>query len=39
MVSKARAQGAEGELSLMTIGIDIGKDIFHIVGFDPGGMS
>ena len=23
--------------ALMSIGIDIGKDVFHIVGFDPGG--
>jgi transposase len=37
MVSKANTQAAERELSLMTIGIDIGKDIFHIVGFDPDG--
>lgn len=37
MVSKARSQTAEGELLLKTIGIDIGKDIFHIVGFDQSG--
>ena len=27
----------DGKLRLMSIGIDIGKDIFHIVGFDPNG--
>lgn len=37
MVSKATPQTAEGELLLKTVGIDIGKDIFHIVGFDPSG--
>ena len=37
MVSKARPRTAEGELLLKTVGIDIGKDIFHIVGFDPNG--
>jgi transposase len=33
MVSKA----TEAPLRLMSIGIDIGKDVFHIVGFDLGG--
>lgn len=37
MVSKAKPRMMEEELSLKTIGIDIGKDIFHIVGFDPSG--
>jgi transposase len=37
MVSRARPQTTEGELLLKTVGIDIGKDIFHIVGFDPNG--
>lgn len=36
MVSKAGPQ-AERELSLKMVGIDIGKDVFHIVGFDPDG--
>jgi transposase len=37
MVSKAAPEAAGAELSLMSIGIDIGKDIFHIVGFNPNG--
>jgi hypothetical protein len=30
-------QSAEHALTLASIGIDIGKDVFHIVAFDPGG--
>ena len=30
-------QSADNKLTLSSIGIDIGKDIFHIVGFDPDG--
>jgi len=30
-------QSAENILTLASIGIDIGKDVFHIVGFDAGG--
>ncbi len=37
MVSKPASHAAEREFSLMTIGIDIGKDSMHIVGFDAGG--
>ena len=37
MAFKTKPQAAEGALSLTVIGIDIGKDIFHIVGFDPSG--
>ncbi len=36
MAFKTKLQ-TEGTLSLTVIGIDIGKDIFHIVGFDPNG--
>ena len=25
--------------ALASVGIDIGKDVFHIVGFDPDGKS
>ena len=28
---------ADNKLTLASIGLDIGKDVFHIVGFDPGG--
>lgn len=30
-------QSADNILTLASIGIDIGKDVFHIVGFDPNG--
>ena len=31
------ASTAKPELVLTSIGVDIGKDVFHIVGFDPDG--
>jgi transposase len=38
MASKATApNAAEQSLALMSIGIDIGKDVFHIVGFSHDG--
>jgi hypothetical protein len=37
MAFKTKPQAADDVLSLTVIGIDIGKDIFHIVGFDPSG--
>jgi transposase len=30
-------QSGDNQLTLSSIGIDIGKDVFHIVGFDPDG--
>ena len=33
MVSRAKPLTTEGELLLKTVGIDIGKEVFHIVGF------
>jgi hypothetical protein len=31
------SSSAEAMADLASIGIDIGKDVFHIVGFDPDG--